>query len=206
MTLKPMALAISLLPFTLTANTQLGVHEHGFGQLNLAQNGNQLVLELFSPAADIVGFEHNPATHEEQSAYAHALEKTLDGAALFHLTPAAGCTLTGAAHANGDEHHDDEHHQDEHADHHDDDDHDHHDDKHGHHHDDKHDHEPHGEYGHKDISVRYHYQCSEPEALNGIEVTLFEQFPSFTRIELQGILPTGQIAATLTPDQPRTGW
>ncbi|NHI01972.1 DUF2796 domain-containing protein [Oceanimonas sp. MB9] len=188
MNLKPLALAVAVLPLTLAANTQLGVHEHGFGQLNLAQDGNHLVLELFAPAADIVGFEHNPTTSEDKAAFDHAINKARDGAALFSLTPTAGCTLTDVAHANGDEHH-----HDDHADH---------DGEHKHHHDDEHD----GEHGHKDISLSYHYQCSQPDALSGIEVSLFEQFPSFTRIELQGILPTGQVAATLTPDQAQASW
>jgi len=34
-----------------------GAHEHGHGHLNLVLDGNQLMIELQAPAADLVGFE-----------------------------------------------------------------------------------------------------------------------------------------------------
>jgi len=35
-----------------------GAHEHGHGHLNLVVDGDQLMIELQAPAADLVGFEH----------------------------------------------------------------------------------------------------------------------------------------------------
>ncbi|MDV2858529.1 DUF2796 domain-containing protein [Oceanimonas sp. CAM02] len=177
MNLKP--LLFILLPATLSAHAQHGVHEHGFGQLNLVLSQQQLVLELHSPAADIVGFEHNPATGEEQAAYDQALQKAQHAAALFTLPASAGCELQQTRHIEQEDH------------------------EHGEHQHEEHDHE----HGHTDIQLHYSWQCSQPDALNALDASgLFTQFPSFHRIELQGIVPAGQIAATLTAQQPGASW
>ena len=42
--------------------TQPGPHEHGVASLNLVVDGNLVSLELDSPAANLVGFEHTPGT------------------------------------------------------------------------------------------------------------------------------------------------
>ncbi|WP_417605928.1 DUF2796 domain-containing protein [Oceanimonas baumannii] len=184
MNLKP--LVLTLLPFSLLAHTQHGVHEHGFGQLNLAISGQQLALELFSPAADIVGFEHNPVTSEERATFADALQKAQDADALFTLPASAGCVLQQAQHIENNEHA-----------------------EHGHnaHDEHEHEHEHHDEHAHKDIKLSYSWQCSQPDALNQLNAAgLFQQFPSFNRISLQGIAPDTQIAATLTPEQPQANW
>ena len=39
-------------------------HIHGIVEMNLAVEGSQLYIELISPAANIVGFEHAPSTDE----------------------------------------------------------------------------------------------------------------------------------------------
>ncbi|WP_445398381.1 DUF2796 domain-containing protein [Zobellella sp. An-6] len=191
MKLSPIALGLALLPLGLSAQAQLGVHEHGHGQLNLALEQQHLVLELTAPAADIVGFEHEAATDAERAQQAAALEKIRQADALFTLTPAAACRLEKVELA-GDEHDDHDHDQhDEHK----------HDDHDQHAHGDDHD-----DHDHSDVQVHYFYHCEQPQALNRIELSLFEQFPSFNRLEVQGILPSGQVAATLTPAQPQLSW
>lgn len=63
------------------------------------------------------------------------------------------------------------------------------------------------EHEHQDVNLRYAWRCSQPNALNQLDAAgLFKAFPSFSRLELQGILPAGQVAATLTPEQPRASW
>jgi hypothetical protein len=44
---------------------QYGTHEHGLTQMNLALDEQNLHIEVISPAANIVGFEHQPQTPEE---------------------------------------------------------------------------------------------------------------------------------------------
>ena len=51
------------LPFTMSAvaeekHRQLGAHEHGHGNFNIAIEGKSVSMELEAPGADIVGFEH----------------------------------------------------------------------------------------------------------------------------------------------------
>jgi hypothetical protein len=50
-----------------------GAHEHGHGHLNLVLDGNQLMIELQAPAADLVGFEHAAKSDEEKAQYAKAM-------------------------------------------------------------------------------------------------------------------------------------
>ncbi|OIN13976.1 DUF2796 domain-containing protein [Oceanisphaera psychrotolerans] len=199
MSLKPLALALPLLPFCLLAQPLPGVHEHGFGRLSLALDQQQLVLELLVPAADVVGFEHAPTDEAEQAQLTDALKRVQQADTLFHLSEAAACQLNTSRVLEEDT---DAHELEEHADepeH-----------KHGHHeneHADEHHHEHHDdEPGHNDVLVQYRYRCQQPLALNRLSTTLFEQFPSLTRVELQGIVPAGQIATTLSPEQPAFSW
>ena len=75
---------------------QLGPHQHGHGTLNLAVEGQTVQMELDVPGADIVGFEHEAKTPEDQ-AKIEAAEKTLaQPFALFVLPGEAGCKVTAA--------------------------------------------------------------------------------------------------------------
>ncbi|WP_241006340.1 ZrgA family zinc uptake protein, partial [Aeromonas media] len=68
-----------------------GAHEHGHGHLNLVVDGNQLMIELQAPAADLVGFEHAAKSDEEKAQYTKAVARLQQPDALFRLDPAAGC-------------------------------------------------------------------------------------------------------------------
>ena len=48
-------------------------HEHGVANLNVAVEGNNIYIEFSSPAANIVGFEHHPRTHEQKDAVRDAV-------------------------------------------------------------------------------------------------------------------------------------
>ncbi|WP_429161110.1 DUF2796 domain-containing protein [Aeromonas media] len=169
-----------------------GAHEHGHGHLNLVVDGNQLMIELQAPAADLVGFEHAAKSDEEKAQYAKAVARLQQPDALFRLDPAAGCKLTQQELQAAKEDHDHEH----------DHDHDHdHDkaasDEHEHHHD---------EAGHADLGAMYTYTCATPAKLTGLEATLFSLYPSLEKLSVQGILPTGQTAAELTPSANKLSW
>ncbi|MGO1245964.1 MAG: ZrgA family zinc uptake protein [Oceanisphaera sp.] len=215
MFIKPLLFTLPLLPLAALAQAQpqahqdtvhqLGVHQHGFGRLSLALDQQQLVLELFAPAADIVGFEHTPNTAEQRTQYQTALTRVQDGDLLFTLPTAAACQLLDSqliAQHQGDleaaAHHHDDHPHHDHAHKHE------HDEHHASHED--HDDEHHADHDHSDILVAYRYQCQQPQALTELSTQLFEQFTSFTHIELQGIVPTGQVAASLTPNQATASW
>ncbi|AHE99681.1 DUF2796 domain-containing protein [Thioalkalivibrio paradoxus] len=68
---------------------------------------------------------------------------------------------------------------------------------HGHGH--SHDHNHHGH--HADIHAEYSFDCAQPDALQPIDVRVFEHFPRTERLQVQRIGRAGQDALTLTPDR-----
>ncbi|HDX8345099.1 TPA: DUF2796 domain-containing protein [Aeromonas dhakensis] len=165
-----------------------GAHEHGHGHLNLVLDGNQLMIELQAPAADLVGFEHAAKSDEEKAQYAKAVAQLKQPDALLRFDPAAGCTLTQQALQAAKEDHDHDH------------DHDHQKS------DGKHDEHQHDDAGHADMGAMYTYTCAEPAKLTGLEATLFSVYPSLEKLSVQGILPSGQTAAELTPSANKLSW
>jgi len=75
---------------------QQGKHIHGTGQLNFLLAGKEIQIELLTPAANIVGFEHAPATKAEHDAMAEAKEKLENAADLFNLNKKAQCEFAQA--------------------------------------------------------------------------------------------------------------
>ena len=187
---------------TMASERQHGAHVHGVGQLNVAVEGDEVALELISPGADIVGFEHAPASDEDRSAVAEAAAALGRGAALFVFPSAAACHLEEAEVESSllKSQHDDHDHDDH--------------EKHGHGEDDGHDHGDHEEHGHDDhddhdhdeheghdhgeadddephaeFHAHYHFHCDNPARLSHIDVKLFERFPSMRELEVQAISP-----------------
>ncbi|WP_295883905.1 DUF2796 domain-containing protein [uncultured Thiohalocapsa sp.] len=75
---------------------QHDAHVHGVAALNVAVDADTLLVELDTPAANIVGFEHPPRDEDERAAIAAARETMADGAALF--VPNAGAECVQMAH------------------------------------------------------------------------------------------------------------
>lgn len=140
-------------------------HEHGHGTFNMAIEGNTVVIELETPAFDILGFEYAAKSDAEKEAVETARKTLAAPVALFGLSEAAECKVTEAeieigaeetGHDDHDDDHDDEHaegddHDDKHAE--DDEHHDDHDEKHAEgeeHHDDHDDEHAEGEEHHDD--------------------------------------------------------
>jgi hypothetical protein len=158
--------------------------------MNLAIDGAELYLELRSPAANLVGFEHPPGNAEERGLIERAQGLLETPTQLFSLPADAGCRLTGAdiempwpaedtqpaesPSADGAAHQHDEH--DHHADH---------------------------DEEHADIHADYRFICDSPAALDRVEVLMFDVFPMILRLEVQTVTPAGQAASELSPDQRR---
>lgn len=177
-----LALPFTLLPLSLAhaddhahEHGSLDKHEHGMSTLNLALEGNQLEIELESPAMNIVGFEHAASSDADQatvSAARAALEKPLT---LFSLPAAAGCVVEATDVESPLFGHDD--HDEMHAD-------------------------AKGE-SHSDIDAEYALTCSKPEALTTLSLApFFQQFPGTSKVQVQLIAPNGQKGAELTPASP----
>jgi hypothetical protein len=72
-------------------------HEHGKVTINAALDGNQLVIELDSPAVNVVGFEHEPRDDGERAAVSAAGKLLRDGRGLFAMPKEARCQFEKAA-------------------------------------------------------------------------------------------------------------
>ena len=154
-------------------------HVHGLANLLIAQEGEEVVVELKTPSDNVLGFEYEPKSKAEKALYADVVERLEDPANVVTLD--GSCKLESvdvdAPYGHG---------HDDHKEH---DDHDH---NKGHeHHDEHHEHEghDHDEGTHSDFSVTYHFHC---ESLKGAEVTAFDSFNRFETIEVNWALEAGQ--------------
>jgi hypothetical protein len=161
---------------------QHGAHVHGRAELNLVLDNKSLLIELNSPAANLLGFEHAPSTPEQQAQLEKALNTLRDGGRLFAFSPAAACHLEQVelespllADAAGAEH-------------------DGHDHDHGHNHDQA----DHAEAGHADIIARYAFSCSQPQRL---ELRLFAAFPAIELLHSQLVIKGRQQQLELSAER-----
>jgi len=151
---------------------QHGAHVHGIAALNLAIEGREVHIELDSPAANIVGFEHAPSSEADHAALDKAVALLEDGNRLFRFNNEAGCRLENADVASellhgADEGHAEENHEHEHE-------------------------------GHSDMEATYHFECDRPGELTQLSVELFEAFAGTHKLEVQYVINSKQGAAELT--------
>ena len=185
-----LALPFALLPLAVAHAAEehdhehgsLGAHEHGVGRLNAALDGQNLELELESPAMNLVGFEHAASADADKAKVAAVraqLEKPL---ALFNLPQAAGCVVASQELESplfgdkpaADDHDDDDHDEDAK-------------DGHEHHHD------------HSEIHAHYQFTCAVPGALKTLDLAnIFNTFPATQKIQVQLIGPSGQQGVEVT--------
>ena len=227
--LKPLPLLLctaAIFPITTHAEEfkQHAAHEHGVAMLNLVQEKGQVMIELNTPAANLVGFEHQARTDEQKAAVEQAHEQLERDKELFVFSPEAGCKankikfeaeIFGNGHGEHKEeyHGHDDHHEkhDEHeADHHDKDEghqharHEDHEDHEDHHEYDHHDH--HSESSHSDVVANYTFSCTKPSAINYADIMLFKVFPGFERINAQVVSGRGQQALELSASNYRVSF
>lgn len=70
-----------------------GAHAHGVSRLIFAVEAKRAEMELETPGADIVGFEHAPRTGDQEAAVARAVASLKAGDMLFALPVGAKCRL-----------------------------------------------------------------------------------------------------------------
>ena len=197
---------ISLLGLGLAQETggfvQEDPHEHGAALLSVVLEGETLSMELESPAVNLVGFEYEPSSEEDMQAVEDALVQLEDGATLFATAEAASCELTSAetehvmtdeeGHEEGEEHSEEEGEEhgesgadeesgaEEHA-----------------------EGEEHDEEGaqHSEFHATYAFTCAQPDSLSSVSLNeLFALYPGIEDLDVQYVLPNGQGAAELAPD------
>jgi len=166
----------------------LDAHVHGVAQLNVAVDRDHLLIELDTPAMNLVGFEHPPNTDEQRAAVDAARRTLNDGDKLFAPNPEADCALMSAQvglDLSTSSTHTQEHGDDTHS---------------GHAHNEKHQHDG---TVHNDAHAEYIFHCRQPNALRGVTIGLFDAFPRTERVRVQLITATQQAARELRPDDDR---
>jgi len=207
--ISALAIAVSTLVSTVAfaddSFRQHDAHVHGVVELNIAQDGNDLLLEITAPGSDIVGFEHAPKNQEQTQALQQATSTLKKATSLFQINSDANCELTDSyvnqsLSKNGDDHrnHDDHDHNN-----HDDHDHSNHDD-HDHSNHDDHDHSNHDDHDsnhankHGEFTAQYSFSCKNIAQLKEIKLYWFNHFPSTEKIFVQAITDKSQQANQLT--------
>ncbi|SIS95358.1 Protein of unknown function [Roseivivax lentus] len=156
---------------------QLDAHEHGVGTLDMALDGETIVIAFQAPGSDIVGFEYAARSDADVAAVDAAKKALGDPLALFGLPDAAGCEVEDAkVEVEGGEHGDD------HAGHDDD----------GHR----------DETGHTEFHAAYEITCSNPDRIDALTFFYFDVFANAREVEVQIIDPTGARAFEVDRDRP----
>lgn len=185
-TLSAVALCLSSTVYAESAEfRQHSAHQHGLVEWVIAQDGNDLLVEIAAPGSDVVGFEHAPKNDEQTTALNSALIALADANALFAVNIGANCSLEekNISHTLAASKEDD---HDDHG----------HDDHKGHDHHDHDDHE--GEDGHGEFNVQYTFHCDNPENLKSVSTNWFKAFPQTEQIKIQSLTDSGVIAADMT--------
>lgn len=178
-----------------------GPHEHGAARLDIAVDGSNVTIDLESPLANALTFEHAPATPAQREAV-QGMAATLHRADKIFIFPAAAqCRLKSvtlesealpaellaanavpqpAAKTEHQGHAENPGHSG-HAD------------------------EPAGAE-HADLDASFIFECAKPDALHGMDVDLFSAWPALHELRVQIVSPNGQRAAELTGQAHTLKW
>ncbi|MGS2718262.1 ZrgA family zinc uptake protein, partial [Eionea flava] len=83
--------------FTASTAWAAGKHVHGEAELFIAVNQQQVLIELETPAANIVGFEHKPKTHQQKQIIKNALAKLEDYRNIVNLEGDISCSVNNVS-------------------------------------------------------------------------------------------------------------
>lgn len=149
-----------------------GAHEHGAAALTIAWSGNELAIDLETPAFNVLGFEYAPSSEEEIALLDESVAVLEAGEDLFQLSPEAECTFTSAdvhAEMSETEHEEGEDEEETHSD--------------------------------IDVAYTVQCQNPDDlESLDASG--LFDHFPNFEALQVQWVSDTQQSATELTSDNP----
>ena len=173
-----------------------GKHVHGEAELFVAIEGGQVLIELESPADNILGFEHQPRTAAQKKTLEKSLKALADYRSLVNVAEAAACQQVKANIESPFKHHKDEH--DHHG----------HSKKHNHkehshkeHNHKEHNHKEHGDDTHSEFHVTYTLKCQNIAAISDINVTAFQSFTGFEEIDLKWVTAKSQGSQSLKPSK-----
>lgn len=167
------------------AERELAAHQHGHGFLNIAIEGSTMWIELETPGADIVGFEHPAKSDADKAAIEEARTRLSDPVGLFGIPSQASCALetvtvspVGYGLGMDDDHDADSDHDahDEHADE--------------------------EETFHAEFHAEHSLQCADPAAITSLTFTYFDVFPGAEEVQATVITEEGQSGHEVTRDSP----
>ena len=149
-------------------------HLHGYVELTAVMEGGNLEINIESPAANIIGFEHRPTSSEQLQTIALAKQVLESPAELFTFS-GSDCSPT-LVRANfldliSDDQND------------------------GHHHE----HQG-NKQSHSEVIASYQFACVPQEKLKAIRVNLISLFPGIKKIKAMWLTDTKQGAVALTPE------
>ncbi|MEQ9545280.1 MAG: DUF2796 domain-containing protein [Marinobacter sp.] len=147
-----------------------GAHRHGYGQLQMAVQGDSIDLFFTSPAYNLAGFERQAQTPEEKARLAEILHWLGDNP-LVDTVPGSCIVIAGAVHHSGPSDHQDEDH---------------------HHHDDEHNHDSEDEEGHREYEVSQQLKCTELTARQALSSSLKVRFPNLEVLTVEWVGEAGQ--------------
>ena len=176
---------IHSMPLLAQERRDMGAHEHGVGHLNIAFEGNRIMMELETPGADIVGFEYIAKSDEDRMAIENAIEALSQPLNLFRLPGAADCSVVYARASlveDMQEEHEEEHEEEE---------------EHG----ENGEHEE-QESAHTEFHAEYELNCTNPSGLTRIDFTYFSKFPNARELEVQVVSDKGAQAFEIERDEP----
>jgi hypothetical protein len=184
------ALLISQPLFAESNHRQHDAHVHGSVEFNIAQDANDLLVEITAPGADVVGFESAPKDDTQKAKLQKAKQLLSDANTLIKVNTQAQCELIDVMVNNTLEKKHDDHSEHDH-DKHDHDEHDH----------DKHDHDEHGNHdgAHGEFSIQYQFTCQSAGQLKNVNTSWFNYFPSTESITVNLLTDKTQKALRLSP-------
>ncbi|HBV76605.1 DUF2796 domain-containing protein [Vibrio sp.] len=137
-------------------------HVHGLVTFNIVQDGNELLVEINSPGNDVLGFEHQPKSDEDQKRYQQVTHLLKQPESILHLPENAQCKAEYVSVKDNIA-------QTKEA-----------------HHDHDHDHQ------HGTFTLEYHFQCNNIQQLSSISTQWFTQFPSTQTIDINLLTDANQ--------------
>lgn len=174
--------------FAQTNNREHDAHQHGHAELKLAWSGNQLLVELDTPAINLVGFEHPAIDEHDQHKLAQVIQQLKQARQLFTPDATADCELESVNIESSLLDQKPQHKENEINEGHDD-------------HEISHNHSA---PGHADFEVSIEYDCGSPELLNHVETSgFFKAFSGLEELDVEWISDNNQGAVELDASNSR---
>jgi G3E family GTPase len=183
--LRYILLSIAFCPLVAIAADK---HVHGEAELFIAFEGNQVLIEFESPADNIIGFEHAPATQLQQQQLANSLVLLDEHSSIAAFSEASCKQISANVESpfknNRELESDEKSHDSEHK-------------KHDHDHD--HDHEKNEKNEHTDFHTSYTLQCNaDTQNINAVTINAFKHFTGINNITVKWVTANGQGSAKAT--------